>query len=382
MTGGAPSPAENGREPPGGHVLPEGPLLPWARVAATAPADGARPPSSASRSADARRASRPAGDGSVGATRHPLPAGSVLPGAGDLLLEVEDLSAGYGDYRALFGVSLSVPTGGIVAVLGPNGAGKSTLARTLSGLVRASAGRVRLAGQDITGLPAHQITRRGLVHVPEGRGVFASLTVEENLLVSFGGRLPRSQVHAALDRAYASFGVLAERRRQLAGTLSGGQQRLLSLAKVLAAPARLLVVDELSLGLAPAVVDAVYDGLVAIRAEGTSLLVVEQQVDRALGIADGAVVLSHGRVTWQGPAAEAMAAAGSVLAPAEGGPGDGDGAPADGAPGDGGPADGGPGAGRSGDGGPGAGGGVSMASPPGSGAVGASAPNEEGTWVC
>lgn len=233
---------------------------------------------------------------------HVLPDGPVLPGMSGPLLQVEGLCAGYGGYRALFDVSFTVPRGTIVAVLGPNGAGKSTLARTLSGLVRATAGHVRFAGVDMVGLAAHQVARRGLVHVPEGRGVFSSLTVEENLLLSFGGRLPRREVRVALDRAYGAFALLAERRRQMAGTLSGGQQRLLSLAKVLAAPARLLVVDELSLGLAPAVVDTVYDGLVAVRREGTSLLVVEQQVDRALAIADRAVVLSHGRVAWEGPA--------------------------------------------------------------------------------
>lgn len=231
------------------------------------------------------------------------------------LLQVDGLSAGYGSYRALFDVSLRVAAGSIVALLGPNGAGKSTVARVVSGLVRPTAGTVRFAGRDVTRLPAHQVARRGLVHVPEGRGVFSSLTVEENLLLSFGGRLPRAEVRGALERAYGAFALLAERRRQQAGTLSGGQQRLLSLAKVLAAPARLLVVDELSLGLAPAVVDTVYEGLVAIRQEGTSLLVVEQQVDRALSIADDAVVLSHGRVAWAGPAALAAEAAAGELHP-------------------------------------------------------------------
>lgn len=293
------------------HVLPDGPVLPWAN---TANGDGPDPASAADpRPATDGRAATGLPPRHAGDARHPLPDGPVLPAASSHLLEVEALSAGYGDYRALFGVTFSVPAGSIVAVLGPNGAGKSTLARTLSGLVRATGGRVRLAGRDVTRLPAHQITRRGLVHVPEGRAVFANLTVEENLLVSFGGRLPRGAVRAALDRAYGSFPVLAERRRQPAGTLSGGQQRLLSLAKVLAAPARLLVVDELSLGLAPAIVDAVYDGLVTIRDEGTSLLVVEQQVDRALAIADGAVVLSHGRVAWRGPAAQAAAVVGNEL---------------------------------------------------------------------
>jgi len=246
-----------------------------------------------------------------------LPLGPLLPGVTGPLLAVEHVSAAYGTYRALFDVSLQVDAGGIVAVLGPNGAGKSTLARTLSGLVRPTAGRVLLGGVEVTGLPAHRLARRGLVHVPEGRAVFASLSVEENLLLAFGSRLEHHELAAALDRAYTAFPVLAQRRRQLAGTLSGGQQRLLSMAKVLAAPARLLVVDELSLGLAPAVVDAVYDGLMAIRQQGTALLVVEQQVERALAIADQAVVLAHGRVAWSGPAAEAAdVAATEALGPA------------------------------------------------------------------
>lgn len=301
--GGAPADGRSAAAPgtADGHVLPSGPVLPWVQgppgpdmvAGAGSPVDGHGP----MRRPDA----------------HVLPSGPVLPGAGGPLLQVDGLSAGYGSYRALFDVSLAVPRGVIVAVLGPNGSGKSTLARALSGLVRVTSGHVVLDGRDITGLPAHQVTRRGLVHVPEGRGVFASLSVEENLLLSFGGRLPRAEVRPALERSYAAFPMLAERRRQLAGTLSGGQQRLLSLAKVLAAPARLLVVDELSLGLAPAVVDTVYDGLVAIRAEGTSLLVVEQQVDRALAIADRAVVLSHGHVAWSGPAAEAWEAVAGEL---------------------------------------------------------------------
>lgn len=273
-------------------VLPSGPVLPWAAAGAPTPDPGP---------------GAPPGSGSSGA-----------------MLRVEGLSAAYGRYRALFGVSLTVAERAIVAVLGPNGAGKSTLARVLSGLVPPTAGTVHLAGEPITGLPAHQVARRGLVHVPEGRGVFAGLTVEENLVLSFGGRLGRAEVRPALERAYGAFPVLAERRRQAAGTLSGGQQRLLSLAKVLAAPARLLVVDELSLGLSPAVVDDVYDGLVAIRAEGTSLLVVEQQVDRAVAIADRAVVLSHGQVAWDGPAAEAPAVVAEELR-RHGGPSDGEG---------------------------------------------------------
>ncbi len=221
------------------------------------------------------------------------------------ILELEDVSAAYSTYRALFGVSLVVPENGIVALVGSNGAGKSTLARVVSGLVPASGGFVRFEGQDVTKWPAHRIARQGMVHVPEGRAIFSSLSVEENLTVSFSRRVGRKQTPEALVRAYHAFPVLAERRKQLGGTLSGGQQRILSLAKVLAVPPKLLIVDELSLGLAPVIVDQVYDGLLAIHGQGCALLVVEQQVDRVLAIADRAVLLVKGAVAWEGPARDA-----------------------------------------------------------------------------
>lgn len=220
------------------------------------------------------------------------------------VLELRGVSAGYGTYRALFDVSLAVPEGGIVALLGANGAGKSTVARVATGLVPATSGSVRVAGRDVTALAAHRIARLGVAHVPEGRGVFASLEVEENLKLALRRRSAGTTVEA-LERAYAAFPILAERRRQAAGTLSGGEQRMLSLAAVLASPPRVLVADELSLGLAPVVMDSVYEGLAAIHDTGTALLVVEQQVDRALALADHAVLLAHGQVRWQGPPGEA-----------------------------------------------------------------------------
>lgn len=224
------------------------------------------------------------------------------------------MCASYSTYRALFGVSFSVKENGIVALLGSNGAGKSTVARVVSGLVTPTEGSVTFDGQDISHTPAHHIARMGLVHVPEGRGVFSSLSVEENLVVSFRqASKSKSDVKAALGRAYGAFPVLGERRRQQAGTLSGGQQRMLTLARALANPPRLLVVDELSLGLAPVIVDAVYDGLVRIREAGTALLVVEQQIDRALSIADEAVLLVKGSVAWHGDASGAAAAMDRLL---------------------------------------------------------------------
>ncbi len=223
------------------------------------------------------------------------------------ILELDDVSAAYSTYRALFGVTLTVPDNGIIALVGSNGAGKSTLARVASGLVPISGGAIRIEGQTVNKWPAHRIAGMGVAHVPEGRAIFSTLSVEENLRVSFSRRVGRKDTPAALARAYEAFPVLAERRRQLGGTLSGGQQRILSLAKVLAVPPKLLIVDELSLGLAPVIVDQVYDGLVAIHRQGCALLVVEQQVDRVLAIADRAVLLVKGAVAWEGPARDARA---------------------------------------------------------------------------
>jgi branched-chain amino acid transport system ATP-binding protein len=231
------------------------------------------------------------------------------PPGGPDILSVQHISAAYGPYRALFDVSFHVPAGGVVALVGSNGAGKSTVARTVTGLVTASEGQIWFDGNDVTKLPAYKIARLGMAHVVEGRGVFSSLTVEENLTLAFRQRQGRSRLKENLERAYGAFAILGERRRQLAGTLSGGQQRLLSLAKVLVVPSKVLVADELSLGLAPVVVDAVYDGLVEINKNGTALVVVEQQVNRVLDIATWAVVLEHGTVVYEGQpsgAGEAM----------------------------------------------------------------------------
>jgi branched-chain amino acid transport system ATP-binding protein len=241
------------------------------------------------------------------------PGGALGAPAEHPALELDRVSAAYGPYRALFGVSFSVPAGGVVALLGSNGAGKSTVARVVTGLLPATAGTIRVGGREVTSFPAYKVARTGVAHVPEGRGVFASLSVEENLTLAFRQRAGGRAVAGSLARTYETFPVLGERRRQRAGTLSGGQQRLLSLAKVLVVPPRLLVADELSLGLAPVVIDAVYEGLRQIHEAGTALLVVEQQIDRVLGIADEAVVLEHGAVAYEGPATGAAAAVERVL---------------------------------------------------------------------
>ena len=241
-------------------------------------------------------------------------AGSDGPGSGTgPALEMSGISAGYGPYRALFDVSLEVPDGGITALIGSNGAGKSTVARVVSGLLASSAGTVRLAGRDVTGWPAYKLARAGMAHVPEGRGVFASLTVEENLKLAFRQRGGRRGVADSLARAYEAFPLLGSRRSQHGGTLSGGEQRILSLAKVLVVPPKVLVADEISLGLAPLMTDVVYEGLRRINETGTALIIVEQQVDRVLEIAQTAVVLEHGSVAYQGPSAGAMEAVEALL---------------------------------------------------------------------
>jgi branched-chain amino acid transport system ATP-binding protein len=232
------------------------------------------------------------------------PASDVSEPAAGPLLELRDVDAGYGPFRAVFGVSLQVAEGSALALLGSNGSGKTTIARVCSGLIAPTRGSVRFADQDVTGRPTYQFARLGIVHAPEGRSVFASLTVEENLELTFRRSRGRNGVRPALDEAYALFPRLGERRRQLAGTLSGGEQRMLSLSRVLVERPRLLIADELSLGLAPIVVDEVYRTLATIRSSGTTLLIVEQHVHHALALADDAIVLGKGEVAYAGPVSE------------------------------------------------------------------------------
>ena len=225
------------------------------------------------------------------------------------ILELRDVEAGYGPFRALFGVSLAVGAGEAVALIGANGAGKTTLARVASGLLAPSAGSVLVDTEETEqgGPSAWRFVRAGVMHAPEGRSVFATLSVEDNLALSFHRAFGRAGLAEALERAYELFPRLGERRSQVAGTLSGGEQRMLSLARVLVESPRLLIADELSLGLAPMIVDQVFDTLAQIRATGTALLIVEQQVGHALELCDRAAVLEHGLITWQGPTDEAGA---------------------------------------------------------------------------
>lgn len=220
------------------------------------------------------------------------------------VLEIEDLRAGYGDVPVLRGVSLEVAAGEIVALVGANGAGKTTTLRTVAGLLAPSGGAVRLEGTSIAGLPAHRIVARGLLLVPEGRRIFPSLTVRENL--DLGAYLPAAKERRAesLVRVLDLFPVLAERRRQAAGTLSGGEQQMLAIGRSLMGRPRLLMLDEPSLGLAPRVADRIFEVVQRISAAGTPVLLVEQNVRRSLQIARRAFVLEHGAVVLSGPASE------------------------------------------------------------------------------
>jgi branched-chain amino acid transport system ATP-binding protein len=220
------------------------------------------------------------------------------------ILEVQGLDVHYGSSQALFDVSVDVPAGSVLAVLGANGAGKSTLARVVSGLIRPSAGRVRFAGRDVTGLPAHRIRKLGLTYIPEGRGIFPGLTVIENLRMAVAQER-RQDRPAAIDRACGHFPVLGHRRSQRAGSLSGGEQQMLALARALAVSPKLIIADEMSLGLAPLVAESVFEGLEQARRAGITIVLTEQFVHRALSMADGCVILTRGRVGWGGPACDA-----------------------------------------------------------------------------
>jgi branched-chain amino acid transport system ATP-binding protein len=232
------------------------------------------------------------------------------------VLELRGVSAGYGPFRALFDVSMEVAAGEALALVGANGAGKTTVARVASGLVAPTGGTVTVDGHDLTGARTYSFARAGVAHAPEGRSVFASLSVEENLTLSFRRLHGRKGVRADLDRAYELVPGLGQRRTQTAGTLSGGEQRMLSLARVMVEVPKILIADELSLGLAPIIVDSLYESLVRLRQEGTALLIVEQQVGHALRLCDRVAVLDHGTITWTGSSADAGAVVSAAFDPA------------------------------------------------------------------
>jgi branched-chain amino acid transport system ATP-binding protein len=217
------------------------------------------------------------------------------------MLSLENLSVSYGGLRALCDVSVAVGSGDFVAIVGPNGAGKTTLFKAISGTVRAGAGRVSFEGRDLLALPPAQRAHLGIAHVPEGRKVFASMTVLENLeLGSFPGTA-RARQKDPFERIFALFPILAERRQQLAGTLSGGQQQMLAIGRGLASSPKLMMLDEPSMGLAPAVADTIFERIGQLhREDGLTILLVEQRVAEALEQCDRAYVLETGRVVLSG----------------------------------------------------------------------------------
>jgi branched-chain amino acid transport system ATP-binding protein len=212
-------------------------------------------------------------------------------------LEVTDLTAGYGGTTILRDVSLTVRRSSVTALLGPNGAGKSTLLRTVSGFVPASSGTIGLYGRDITGIAPHRRARLGVCHVPEGRGIFRSLTVRDNICL----QLDRSAEAAGIERACSAFPVLGQRLDQTAGTLSGGEQQMLAMAAAYVTGVSLILVDEASLGLAPLVVDEIFAFLSMATNDGRALLLVDQFASRALALASTAYVLRQGRIVYGGP---------------------------------------------------------------------------------
>jgi branched-chain amino acid transport system ATP-binding protein len=217
----------------------------------------------------------------------------------DRLLEVRALDAYYGDFQALFGVSMGVAAGEVVAVIGANGAGKSTLPRSIAGAMRSRGDAILFAGEPIGNRPAHDVVARGIALVPEGRRLFPSLTVEENLLI--GGQLGRPGPWT-LKRVYELFPILAERRHQIAPSLSGGQQQMVAIARALMSNPKLLLCDEISLGLAPIVIRDIYARIPAIVGEGLSLVIVEQDIVQALKTAKHVYCLQEGRVALEGEA--------------------------------------------------------------------------------
>ena len=224
------------------------------------------------------------------------------------MLKIESLHAAYGKVEVLHGISLEVPAGKLVTLIGSNGAGKTTTMRAVSGMLKPRAGRVMLGGRDITAMDSHKIARAGLAHSPEGRRVFATMTVMDNLLLGAFPRLTgarsRGDVEQDLQRAMELFPRLRERRNQLAGTLSGGEQQMLAMARAVMLNPEVILLDEPSMGLAPILVDEVFRILQKLKDEGRTMLLVEQFAAAALGVADYGYVLENGRISVHGPAAQ------------------------------------------------------------------------------
>ncbi len=222
------------------------------------------------------------------------------------MLIIENLRAGYGKVQVLHGVSITVPKGKVVTLIGSNGAGKTTTMRAISGMIKPESGQIRLAGQDITGLDSHQIAKSGLAHSPEGRRVFPSLSVLDNIRLGAFARYtkarPRGDVESDLQKALEMFPRLKERTHQLAGTLSGGEQQMLAMARAVMLNPEVFLLDEPSMGLAPILVEEVFGMIARLKAQGVTMLLVEQFAAAALKVADYGYVLENGRISVHGPA--------------------------------------------------------------------------------
>ncbi|MGQ0465920.1 MAG: ABC transporter ATP-binding protein [Sporichthyaceae bacterium] len=216
------------------------------------------------------------------------------------MFELRGIDAGYGGTQVLRDVDLVVPERSIVAMLGPNGAGKTTLLRVASGLIRPTRGEMRFEGKSVLGATPHALCAKGVCHVPEGRGVFPNLTVRDNLIL----QSPKGREKASIERAISAFPRLGERIGQVAGTMSGGEQQMLALARTYVQRPKLVLLDEVSMGLAPKIVDEIFEFLALLAREGSSLLLVEQYVTRALAVADYVYLLNRGRVSFAGETSE------------------------------------------------------------------------------
>lgn len=222
------------------------------------------------------------------------------------MLQIEDLHVNYGGIKAIKGISLEVGEKEIVSLLGSNGAGKSTTVRAISGLITIQSGNIRFEGKSTKGLPPHKIQRLGLVHIPEGRKVFANLTIRENLLMGAYYTREKTQLKKLFDRVYETFPILASRPRQLAGTLSGGEQQMLAIGRAIMSQPRLLMMDEPSLGLAPMAAAEVFKTIKKIREEGVTIFLIEQNANVALKIADYAFLMENGVISLEGPGYELL----------------------------------------------------------------------------
>jgi branched-chain amino acid transport system ATP-binding protein len=224
------------------------------------------------------------------------------------MLNIENLHAGYGSVDVLHGISLTVPKGKVVSLIGSNGAGKTTTMRAISGMIKPKRGAVMLNEQDVTGLEAHRIARRGLAHSPEGRRVFPTLSVTDNLLLGafprFTGSRPKGDVQRDFEQALELFPRLKERRNQLAGTLSGGEQQMLAMARAVMLNPDVILLDEPSMGLAPILVEEVFRIIASLKDSGVTMLLVEQFAAAALNVSDYGYVLENGRISVHGPAAQ------------------------------------------------------------------------------